>query len=460
MQNFDGCKIWIGEDRELSAKIQDVAFKAGWTWGRSFGGTVLKPGKIRFIKFESYGGEKRMFSGHSGESNKEGFDSCPNREIYASAMGIIHHSGQCNLEDPVWLPSPGDKVKLLRFEAIDEYETTRMQERLEIGGVYEVLESDVNFRSDDGIKCIHLVEVNQWYFLSAFTKWVAGDESIHRQSTDKELLDQLKIETAEITASRFPTLPKKGDYIILNSTDNTKVFDRANAATMKDQLTIGSSYKIMEIDAHWSLTGKDNSPSVRIKYDSGSDSCWCSLADFVPSIIIDIETAPLRKYTKITSSNQIKVGDTLRITGKPLTWNSHFSSSNPMESEISYPIEVVVKKYTETYGGAFLADGFGWCLDGLIKKDAVELVENPGSGMLPSEAYLASLAHQSRTEQSVGRTTRQDPANIKVEGVTKAAPVASRVTVSPLAMVNVPIISPIKAKTIDRVTTKSNLIQI
>lgn len=360
MQNFDGCKIWIGDDRELSAKIQDAAFKAGWTWGRSFGGTVLKPGKIRFIKFESYGGEKRMFSGHSGKSNREGFDSCPDREIYASAMGIIHHSGQCNLEDPDWLPSRGDKVKLLRYESIDEYETTKMKEKLAIGEVYEVLESDVNFRSADGRKCIRLVEVNQWYFLSAFTKWVAGDSTL------------------------------------------------------------------------------------------------CSLEDFTPSVserLISI-------YVDITRGTKIKVGDTLRITDRPLTWNSLFSNKSPMDKHINYPMEVVVEKYTDDYGGTFLAGGFGWCLEGLIKKGCARLVKNSGSGMLPSEAYLASLAHQSPAGQSLSRAIRQDPTNIKVQGVTKAAPVASRVKVFPIEMINVPIILPIRAKQIDRVTTKSNLIQI
>jgi hypothetical protein len=206
----------------------------------------------------------------------------------------------------------------------------------------------------------------------------------------------------------------------------------------------------MEIDPHWSLYNKDNSPSVRIKYNSGSDSTWCSLADFIPSvperpITIDIETTPSRKYVEVTRGTKIKVGDTLRITDRPLTWNSYLSGNNPMD--IDYPIEVVVEKYSDAYNGTFLAGGFSWCLEGLIKKGCARLVENPEAAMLTSG-------------QSIGGTTRQDPANIKVGDVTKAAPVASRVTVSPLEMVNVPIISPIKAKTIDRVTTKSNLIQI
>jgi hypothetical protein len=452
MQNLEGCKIWIGEDRELSAKIQEVAFKAGWTWGRSFGGTVLKPGKIRFIKFESYGGERRIFSGHSGESDREGFDSCPNMEIYASAMGIVHRGGACNTQDPGWLPLPGEKVKLVRYEAIDEYETASMKEKLVIGGIYEVHETDINFRQDDGNRCIHLVENGKWYLASAFVKAEEYD-AVVKVNDDKELLDQLKQETAEITASRFPTLPKKGDYIILNSTSNTKVFDRANAAAMEKELTIGSSYKILEIDPHWSLYNKDNSPSVRIKYDSGSDSCWCSLADFVPSITIDIETTPTRKYVEVTRNTKIKVGDTLRITDKPLTWNSLFSSNSPMD--IDYPIEVVVEKYSDNYGGTFLAGGFGWCLEGLIKKGCVKLIENPVAGLISTH-----FSDAPGMVQTLGRTARQDPTNIKVEGVNKAAPVPSRVTVSPLKMVNVPLAFPIKTKTIDRVTTKSNPIQI
>lgn len=460
MQNFDGCKIWIGDDRELSAKIQDAAFKAGWTWGRSFGGTVLKPGKIRFIKFESYGGEKRIFSGHSGESNREGFDSCPSREIYASEMGIIHHSGQCNLEDPDWLPSRGDKVKLLRYESIDEYETTKMKEKLAIGAVYEVLESDVNFRSADGRKCIRLVEVNQWYLLSAFTKWVAGDGSSYRPPTEEDFQEEKKTETVRITGSRFPTLPKKGDYIILNSTSSTRIFDGASADAMEKEMTIGRSYEIMGIDPHWSIMGDDNSPSVRIKYDSGSDSSWCSLADFIPSvterfITVDIETTPSRIYVEVTRNTKIKIGDTLRITDRPLTWNSLFSNKSPMDRHINYPMEVVVEKYSDSYGGTFLAGGFGWCLEGLIKKGCVKLIENPVAGLI-STHFSDALG----MVQTLGRTARQDPTNIKVEGVTKAAPVSSRVTVSPLKMVNVPLAFPIKTKTIDRVTTKSNPIQI
>jgi hypothetical protein len=452
MQNLEGCKIWIGGDSELSAKIQDVAFKADWTWGRSFGGTILKPGKIEFMKFESYGGEKRIFSGHYGESDREGFDSCPSMEIYASAMGIIHHGGACNTQDPDWLPLPGEKVKLVRYEAIDECETISMKEKLVIGGTYEVYETDVNFRNNDGNRCIHLVENGKWYLASAFVKAEEYD-AVVKVNDDKELLDQLKRETAELTALRFPTLPKKGDYIILNSTSNTKVFDRANAAAMEKELTIGSSYKILEIDPHWSLYNKENSPSVRIKCDSGSGSCWCSLADFVPSITIDIETTPTRKYVEVTRGTKIKVGDTLRITDKPSTWNSLFSSNSPMD--ISYPIEVVVEKYSDNYGGTFLAGGFGWCLEGLIKKGCARLVENPGIGLIPTH-----LSDAIGSMQELGGTTRHDPANIKVGNVTKAAPMTSRVTVSPLKLVNVPIISPIKAKTIDRVTTNSNLIQI
>jgi hypothetical protein len=449
MQNLQDCKIWIGEDRELSVKVQQEAFGAGWSWGRSHGGTVLKPGKIRFMKFENYGGEKRIFSGHSGESGREGFLSCPSREIYASAMGIVHHGGACNTQDPDWLPLPGEKVKLVRYEALDEYETTSMKEKLVIGETYEVFETDVNFRQSDGNRCIHLVEHGRWYLASAFVKAEEYD-AVVKVNDDKELLDQLKRETAELTASKFPTLPKKGDYIILNSTSNTRLFDSCNADSMKKELTIGSSYKIMEIDPHWSLYNKDNSPSVRIKYKSGSDSTWCSLADFIPSvperlITIDIETTPTRKYVEVTRGTKIKVGDTLRITDRPLTWNSLFSSNSPMD--IDYPIEVVVEEYTDQYDGAFLAGGFGWCLEGLIKKGCARLVENPEAAMLTSG-------------QSIGRTTRQDPTNIKVGDVTKAAPVASRVTVSPLEMVNVPIISPIRTKQIDRITTKSNLIQI
>ena len=457
MQNLQDCKIWIGEDRELSVKVQKEAFEAGWSWGRSFGDKVIKPGKIRFMKFENYGGEKRIFSGHSGESDREGFLSCPSREIYASYMGIVHHGGACNTQDPDWLPLPGEKVKLVRYEAIDEYETISMKEKLVIGGTYEVYETDVNFRNNDGNRCIHLVENDKWYLASAFVKAEEYD-AVVKVNDDKELLDQLKRETAELTASKFPTLPNKGDHIILNSTTNTKVFDRANAATMESELTIGSSYKIMEIDRHWSLMGKDNSPSVRIRYDRRSDSCWCSLADFTPSVpegmvTIDIETPPTRKYREVTRDTKIKVGDTLRITDKPLTWNSYLSGNNPMD--IDYPIEVVVEKYSDEYNGTFLAGGFSWCLEGLIRKGCARLVENPGAG-LTSMHFSDAVGSM----QALGRTARQDPANIKVGAVTKATPVASRVTVSSLAMVNVPIISPIKAKTIDRVTTKSNLIQI
>ena len=242
---------------------------------------------------------------------------------------------------------------------------------------------------------------------------------------------------------------------------------------MKDELTIGKEYEIADIDPYWSYI-KDKSPSVRVTYNDKSDYVWCSLADFIPShasrdlsgkkitkITFDIETHSPKKYTKLTSGDGIKVGDTLRITGKPSTWCSEFTKANPLDSNynIIYPIEVVIEKYTKSYGGAILAGGFGWSIDGMIRAGVVELVEN-SSPMLPIPDYSGSTSLQQAIDRVNGRSNEYDPSNIIVDDVLKATPVAARVTVSPLQMVNVPLNSPIRTKTIDRITTKSNLIQI
>jgi hypothetical protein len=162
IENLEGSKIWVGDDEALSEAAQKYGIARGWQWGGSFGGSNIKK-NINFITFRTYVGERRMFCGVDGKTDRQAFDNKGFTLLTPSDIGYT--TAPKKQTTPI---GRGTKVKLLTMKGFPG-ESIFMESRLSVGGIYTVRSYKEHY-SDSSIyePGIELLEGNAWYPLSAF----------------------------------------------------------------------------------------------------------------------------------------------------------------------------------------------------------------------------------------------------------------------------------------------------
>ena len=110
--DLSNTKIWIGDNPELSRKIQKRAFELGWSWAS---GKEVNPTNIDGLFFEN---DKRIFKNYDG---RLGFDSALEREIFESDL-----FGDEEPTKPEPQPEPTKEEARIDFEATKKYLTLRI----------------------------------------------------------------------------------------------------------------------------------------------------------------------------------------------------------------------------------------------------------------------------------------------------------------------------------------------
>lgn len=80
--NFDNCKIWIGNNPELSREVQEKLFELGYGWSSG----------TKFIVDYTYGSSLFLYPYNTlsyGRYNKSDFDNEPKKEIFPEDLGIL-----------------------------------------------------------------------------------------------------------------------------------------------------------------------------------------------------------------------------------------------------------------------------------------------------------------------------------------------------------------------------------
>ena len=110
--DLSNTKIWIGDNPELSRKIQKRAFELGWSWAS---GKEVNPTNIDGLFFEN---DKRIFKNYDG---RLAFDSALEREIFVSDL-----FGDEEPTKPEPQPEPTKEEARIDFEATKKYLTLRI----------------------------------------------------------------------------------------------------------------------------------------------------------------------------------------------------------------------------------------------------------------------------------------------------------------------------------------------
>lgn len=79
---------------------------------------------------------------------------------------------------------------------------------------------------------------------------------------------------------------------------------------------------------------------------------------------------------KITDIRELKIGDTIRILGRPGAWSSGLCNKKPHDYDLTYPYTLTIKEieYRDDHY-AMTCGNYGWDLDSIIYRGC-ELVES------------------------------------------------------------------------------------